>query len=83
MTFAALPACAPAPALWAKDTICTPNSNELEEYRDNYIVKRIDGRDESVEFLNGLKLYVGNVVGKVKRGPAAPHSDPGDDFVPP
>lgn len=42
-----------------------PNSNELEEYRDNYIVKRIDGRDESVEFLNGLKLYVGNVVGKV------------------
>ena len=41
------------------------NSNELEEYRDNYIVKRIDGRDESVEFLNGLKLYVGNVVGKV------------------
>lgn len=42
-----------------------PNSGEMEEYRDNYIVKRIDGRDDSVEFLNGIKIYAGDVIGKV------------------
>lgn len=40
-------------------------SNELEEYRDGFVVKSIDGRDDSVEFLNGIKLYAGDVVGKV------------------
>lgn len=38
-------------------------SERLDEYRDNYIVKSIDGRDNSVEFLNGLKLYAGDVTG--------------------
>lgn len=42
-----------------------PNSGEMEEYRDNFIVKRIDGRDDSVEFLNGIKIYAGDVIGKV------------------
>lgn len=42
-----------------------PNSGELEEYQDNFIVKRIDGRDDSVEFLNGIKIYAGDVIGKV------------------
>ena len=40
-------------------------SNELEEYREGYIIKSIDGRDDSVEFLNGIKIYAGDVVGKV------------------
>lgn len=41
------------------------NSNELEEYKNNYIVKSIDGRDDSVEFLNGIKIYAGDVIGAV------------------
>lgn len=41
------------------------NSGELEEYKDNFIVKFIDGRDDHIEFLNGLKLYLGDVVGEV------------------
>lgn len=42
-----------------------PNSGEMEEYRDNFIVKRIDGRDDSVEFVNGIKIYAGDVIGKI------------------
>lgn len=42
-----------------------PNSGEMEEYRDNFIVKHIDGRDDSVEFVNGIKIYAGDVIGKV------------------
>lgn len=41
------------------------NSGELEEYKDNFVVKFIDGRDDHIEFLNGLKLYLGDVVGEV------------------
>ena len=41
------------------------NSGELEEYRNNFVVKTIDGRDDSVEFLNGIKIYAGDVIGKV------------------
>ena len=40
------------------------HSNGLDEYRDNYVVKFIDGRDNSVEFLNGLKMYAGDVIGR-------------------
>lgn len=40
-------------------------SNGLEEYRNGFVVKAIDGRDDSVEFLNGIKLYAGDVIGKV------------------
>ena len=40
-------------------------SNGLEEYRAGFVVKSIDGRDDSIEFLNGLKLYAGDVIGKV------------------
>lgn len=42
-----------------------PSSGEMEEYRNNFIVKRIDGRDDSVEFVNGIKIYAGDVIGKV------------------
>lgn len=41
------------------------HSSELPEYRDGFVVKRIDGRDDSVEFINGIKLYAGDVIGKV------------------
>ena len=39
-------------------------SGGLDEYRNNYVVKSIDGRDNSVEFLNGIRLVAGDVVGK-------------------
>ena len=42
-----------------------PNSGELDEYKDGFVIKSIDGRDDSVEFLNGIKIYAGNVIGKV------------------
>ena len=40
-------------------------SNGLEEYRNGFVVKDIDGRYDSVEFLNGIKIYAGDVIGKV------------------
>ena len=40
-------------------------SGQLEEYKDGFVVKAIDGRDDSVEFLNGVKIYAGDVIGKV------------------
>lgn len=41
------------------------NSGELQEYKDGFIVKFIDGRDNSVEFINGIKICAGDVIGKV------------------
>lgn len=41
------------------------NSNGMEEYREGFVVKFIDGRDNSIEFLNGIKIFVGDVIGKV------------------
>ena len=41
------------------------NSGYLDEYKNNFVVKLIDGRDNSVEFLNGIKIFAGDVVGKV------------------
>lgn len=41
------------------------NSGELEEYKNGFVVKHIDGRDDSVEFLNGIKIYAGDVIGKI------------------
>lgn len=41
------------------------NSGQMEEYKIGFVVKAIDGRDDSVEFLNGVKLYAGDVIGKV------------------
>ncbi len=40
-------------------------SGEMEEYKEGYTVKTIDGRDESIEFLNGIKLYAGDVIGDI------------------
>lgn len=33
-----------------------PLSGELDEYKNNYIITKIDGRDNSVTFLNGTKI---------------------------
>jgi len=41
------------------------NSNQLDEYKNNFVVKTIDGRDNSIEFLNGIRLQAGDVIGKV------------------
>lgn len=38
-------------------------SKGLDEYADRYIITGIDGRDNSVTFLNGLKLYAGQISG--------------------
>ena len=40
-------------------------SGEMEEYKEGYTVKTIDGRDESIEFLNGIKLYAGDFIGDI------------------
>ena len=41
------------------------NSGNLDEYKVGFVVKSIDGRDDSIEFLNGVKIYAGDVIGKV------------------
>lgn len=41
------------------------NSNSMEEYKDRYTITSIDGRDNSVQFANGIKIYAGEVVGAV------------------
>lgn len=40
-------------------------SNELEAYLDGFTVSQIDGRDNSIEFTNGSRLFAGDVVGQV------------------
>ncbi len=47
-------------------------SNQLEEYKNNFIITSIDGRKDAVDgiyntvtFLNGIKLHPGDVIGKV------------------
>ena len=40
-------------------------SGKLDEYKEGFVVKSIDGRDNSVEFLNGIKIFAGDVIGKV------------------
>ncbi len=40
-------------------------SAEMEQYKNGFTIKAIDGRDNSVELLNGTKLYMGEVIGDV------------------
>lgn len=42
-----------------------PNSGEMEEYKNNFVVKSIDGRDDSLEFINGIRIFAGDVIGKM------------------
>lgn len=37
----------------------------MEEYKYGFVISKIDGRDDSVEFINGIKIYAGDVIGKV------------------
>ena len=39
--------------------------NGMEEYKDRYTITSIDGRDNSVQFANGIKIYAGDVIGEV------------------
>lgn len=41
------------------------HSGGLDEYRNNFVVNTVDGRDNSVEFVNGIKLHAGDVIGRV------------------
>lgn len=41
------------------------NSNGMEEYHDRFVITHIDGRDDSLEFMNGIKIYAGDIIGKV------------------
>lgn len=41
------------------------HSGNMEEYKEGFVVSRIDGRDDSIEFINGIKIYAGDVIGKV------------------
>lgn len=41
------------------------HSGGLEAYRDRYVVERIDGRQGSVRFANGIELHEGDAVGSV------------------
>ncbi len=40
-------------------------SNELSEYQDNFVVAQINGFENSIRFLNGVKLQTGEVNGSV------------------
>ena len=40
-------------------------SNELDQYRDNFVISQIDATTDTVEFLNGLKLTAGEATGDV------------------
>lgn len=41
------------------------HSNHLAEYKDRWVIEHIDGRDNSVRFLNGITIYAGDVIGNV------------------
>ena len=41
------------------------HSGNMEEYKYGFVVSRIDGCDDSIEFINGIKIYAGDVIGKV------------------
>jgi len=41
-------------------------SNELRQYKESFVVKSINAYDNSITFLNGLKLYAGEVTGQLE-----------------
>lgn len=43
-------------------------SGGLEEYKDRFIITNIDGRDISLSFQNGTKIYAGDIKGAVNEG---------------
>ena len=51
------------------------NSGNLDDYKNGFVVKFIDGRDNSVEFLNGVKIVAGDVIGKLSDKKAGTSDD--------
>lgn len=47
------------------DNSAPAGASGLDEYKEGFTVKFIDGRDDSIEFINGVKIYAGDVIGKV------------------
>lgn len=41
------------------------NSGNLPEYQDGFTVRKIDGRDSSIEFVNGIRMFAGDVIGRI------------------
>ena len=41
------------------------NSGNLDEYKDGYVVKEINGKDEYIELLNGKRVYVDKAIGEM------------------
>ena len=41
------------------------NSGGLDEYKNGYVVKAINGKDDYIEFLNGKRIFVDEVVGEI------------------
>ena len=41
------------------------NSGNLDEYKDGYVVKEINGKDEYIELLNGKRIYVDKAIGEM------------------
>ena len=40
-------------------------SGQLEEYNNGYTISRIDAWDDNIEFLNGKKLFLGDIMGSI------------------
>lgn len=41
------------------------NSGGLDEYKNGYVVKAINGKDDYIEFLNGKRLFIDEVIGEI------------------
>lgn len=42
------------------------DNSGLEAYKNGYTVSRIDARDDHIEFINGKKLYLGDIIGSIE-----------------
>ena len=40
-------------------------SGQMEQYKNGFTISGIDARDDHIEFINGKKLYLGDVIGSV------------------
>ena len=41
------------------------HSGQREEYKNGFIISRIDARDDHIEFINGKKLFLGDIMGSI------------------
>lgn len=42
-----------------------PESKEMEQYKDGYVIKEINGSSNTVTFTNGITISIGNAVGDI------------------